>query len=69
VLTDSDFVKWCDVRGHGPQTRAKIAHIRSSPPARLVQGRRVNVNGRIPLLKMGHTEQYESKTIERAGLI
>jgi len=45
-----------------------VQQIRSSEPARRVQGRRGNVRGCFPSLKMGHTIQYESLTNELSAI-
>jgi len=50
------------------RTRSVIDHIRSSDPSRLVGGGKRNVSGRYPSEKMGVTIQFESHTVELAGI-
>ena len=55
---------WCDRLQLLAATRGFLAHLRSSPPARRVQGRLFNVCGTFASRKMGLSIQFESHTVE-----
>jgi putative transposase len=63
-LDEEGFAEWSRDLGLRPQTLAAIGRIRSSPPARRVQNRAGNLISFYPSLKMGHTVQAESGTVE-----
>jgi len=63
-LTRRGFAEWSRDLGLRPQALAVIGRIRSLPPARRVQGRAGNLISFYPSLKMGHTVQAESGTVE-----
>src|SRR5690242_13226026 len=56
--------RWCDRLQLSPATRDFLTRIRSSPPARRVQGRLLNVCGPYASRKMGVSIQFESHTVE-----
>ena len=58
------FELWCDRLQLLAATRDFLAHLRSSPPARRVQGRLFNVCGTFASRKMGLSIQFESHTVE-----
>lgn len=58
------FERWCDRLQLSPATRDFLTRIRSSPPARRVQGRLLNVCGTYASRKMGVSIQFESHTVE-----
>jgi putative transposase len=64
LLTESQFVSWCERLKLSKEAEAAVRLIRSSPPARRVGGGRHNVSGCYPSRKMGHTIQFESHTVE-----
>jgi len=64
MLSDQEFDRWCQENNIFNLARQAIEKIRSSPPSRLVSGRRSNVCGRYPSIKMGVTIQYESHRVE-----
>jgi putative transposase len=66
MLTNEEFLLWCDRLRLSQEARAAIANIRSSGPARRVGGGRDNVSGRYPSRKMGMTIQFESHRVELA---
>ena len=63
-MNSSEFEYWCRQQQLATQTIDLIAHVRSSPPSRRVQGRTLNVSGVYPSKKMGVTIQFESHTVE-----
>jgi putative transposase len=68
MLNDQQLRDWCrrlDLNVKGEQV---IRQVRSSEPARRVQGRRGNVRGCFPSRRMGHTIQYESLTNELSAI-
>ena len=68
MLTQKDFQQW-NLRLQWNQTTTKvIAEIRAAPPTRRVRSRAGNVSGRYPSRKMGLTIQFESHTVELAGI-
>ena len=68
MLTQKDFQQW-NLRLQWNQTTTKvIAEIRAAPPTRRVRSRGGNVSGRYPSRKMGLTIQFESHTVELAGI-
>lgn len=64
MLTDQEFSVWCHHNKISPEAEAVIAHIRSSQPARKVQGGVSNVSGRFPSVKMSFSIQFESQHVE-----
>src|SRR5258708_27266373 len=58
------FEQWCDRLQLPTTTRDFLIRLRSSPPARRVQGRLFNVCGTYASRKMGVSIQFESHTIE-----
>jgi putative transposase len=63
-LDQNGFAAWSRHLGFNLQALTVMARIRSSPPARRVQGRAGNLTSVYPSLKMGHTVQAESGTVE-----
>ncbi len=63
-MKTSAFEQWCDRLQLPTATRDFLAHLRSSPPARRVQGRLFNVCGTFASRKMGVSIQFESHTVE-----
>jgi putative transposase len=68
MLDDQQLQDWRQSLGLSEQAEQVIRQIRSSDPARRVQGRRGNVRGCFPSRKMGHTIQYESLTNELSAI-
>jgi len=68
MLDDQQLRDWCKRLDLGEKAQVMIRQIRSSDPARRVQGRRGNVRGCFPSRKMGHTIQYESLTNELSAI-
>ena len=68
MLDDHELQDWCRRLNLSEKAEHLIRQIRSSEPARRVQGRRGNVRGRFPSRKMGHTIQYESLTNELSAI-
>jgi putative transposase len=68
MLTQQEFKQWSQQLGLGETTELAIADIRSLPPTRRVTSRAGNVSGRYPSRKMGVTIQFESHTVELAGI-
>lgn len=64
MLTDDEFRIWCQHNHVSPATETAIARVRSSQPARKVQGGASNVSGRFPSSKMGFSIQFESQHVE-----
>ncbi len=58
------FEQWCDRLQLPTATRDFLIRLRSSPPARRVQGRLLNVCGTYASRKMGVSIQFESHTVE-----
>ncbi len=58
------FEQWCDRLQLPTATRDFLISLRSSPPARRVQGRLLNVCGTYASRKMGVSIQFESHTVE-----
>ena len=63
-MKTSEFEQWCDRLQLKAPTRDFFARLRSSPPARRVQGRLLNVSGTYASRKMGVSIQFESHTVE-----
>jgi len=63
-MKTSAFEQWCDRLQLPTATRDFLARLRSSPPARRVQGRLFNVCGTFSSRKMGVSIQFESHTVE-----
>ncbi|MGI8746612.1 MAG: Mu transposase C-terminal domain-containing protein [Bryobacteraceae bacterium] len=68
MLTDLDLLAWYTKLGLADSARVVIDHIRSSDPARRVDGGRHNVSGFYPSKKMGATIQFESHRVELAAV-
>lgn len=68
MLDDQQLRDWRQRLGLSEQAEQVIRQVRSSDPARRVQGRRGNVRGCFPSRKMGHTIQYESLTNELSAI-
>jgi putative transposase len=68
MLNDQQLRDWCQKLDLCENAERVIRQIRSSEPARRVQGRRGNVHGSFPSRKMGHTIQYESLTNELSAI-
>ena len=64
MLQETAFLVWCRRLELSERTRAVIGAIRTAPPSRLVRSGAGNVPCRYPSLKMGHTIQAESHTVE-----
>jgi hypothetical protein len=62
-MTSSEFEQWCDRLQLPMSTRNFLLGLRSSPPARRVQGRLLNVSGTYASRKMGVSIQFESHTV------
>jgi putative transposase len=58
------FEQWCDRLQLPTTTRDFLIRLRSSPPARRVQGRLLNVCGTYASRKMGVSIQFESHMVE-----
>ena len=68
MLDDQQLQDWYRRLEFDEKTAQIIRQIRSSEPARCVQGRRGNVRGCFPSRKMGHMIQYESLTNELSAI-
>ena len=68
MLSLEEFQTWNLNRGWSKTTTEVITDIRNAPPARRVKSRVGNVSGRYPSQKMGVTIQFESHTVELAGI-
>ena len=68
MLDDHELQDWCRRLNLSEKAEHLIRQIRSSEPARRVQGRRGNVRGCFPSCKMGHIIQYESLTNELSAI-
>jgi putative transposase len=68
MLDNRQLRDWCKRLGLSEKAEQVICQVRSSEPARRVQGRRGNVRGCFPSRKMGHTIQYESLTNELSAI-
>ncbi len=64
MLYDVEFQAWCNNLRLSQQQRDLVNQIRTSPPARKVQGGGRNVHGSYASSKMGRTIQFESHTVE-----
>src|SRR5207247_1483806 len=70
MFTNEEFKDWCKECSFFPETIALIEQIRSSEPARRVQGNRGNTVTRYVSRKMdGRTLQAESHTAELPYLV
>ncbi len=63
-MKSAAFEQWCRWRGLRADTHDLLTRLRSSPPARRVQGRAHNMSGAYASRKMGRTIQFESHTVE-----
>ena len=68
MLSDTQFLHWCQQIRLSPAAQALISQIRAAPPARHVRSRAGNVSGRYPSRKMGVTIQFESHRVELAAI-
>ncbi len=68
MLSTEAFEQWCHRLDLSEQGRTLIAHMRSSPPSRLVRSAAGNVSGRYPSQKMHCTIQFESHRDELAAV-
>ena len=68
MLSPEEFQQWNLRRKWNQTTIGVIADIRAAPPTRRVKSRAGNVSGRYPSRKMGLTIQFESHTVELAGI-
>jgi putative transposase len=68
MLSTDAFEQWCQRLDLSEKARTLIAHIRSSPPSRLVRSAAGNVSGRYPSQKMRCTIQFESHRDELAAV-
>src|SRR5215472_9249242 len=68
MLDDHELQSWRQRLNLSEEAEVMIRQIRSSEPARRVQGRRGNVRGCFPSRKMGHTVQYESLINELSAI-
>jgi putative transposase len=66
MFTNTARKQWLHQFAFCEQAKKAIAHIRSSPPSRLVQSSAGNVSGRYPSQKMGVSIQFESHRGELA---
>ena len=64
MLSEADFLSWCERLALTETARAAISETRFRNPARRVGGGRDNVPGRYPSRKMGFTIQFESHRVE-----
>lgn len=69
MMTEAQFLQWCETLHLPPDTCRLIASRRAALPVRPVQGRAHNVRGRYPSRKMGVTIQFESQTPELWAII
>jgi len=68
MLSTGAFEQWCQRLDLSEQAQTLIAHIRSSPPSRLVRSAAGNVSGRYASAKMQCTIQFESHRDELAAV-
>ncbi|MGL4881180.1 MAG: hypothetical protein ACRC8K_08955, partial [Waterburya sp.] len=68
MLSSEEFQQWNLSRRWSQTTTGVVADIRAALPARRVRSRLGNVSGRYPSQKMGLTIQFESHTVELAGI-
>lgn len=68
MLKPHEFAEWCARLRLSPATVAAIEEIRTSQPSRRVGANSRSVSGRFPSDKMGRTVQFESHTVELAGI-
>ncbi len=68
MLSPQEFQQWNLRQKWNQTTIGVIADIRAAPPNRRVKSRAGNVSGRYPSRKMGLTIQFESHTVELAGI-
>ena len=68
MLSPKEFQQWNLKQKWNQTTIRVIADIRAAPPTRRVKSRAGNVSGRYPSRKMGLTIQFESHTVELAGI-
>ncbi len=68
MFSTDAFEQWCQRLDLSEEARTLIAHIRSSPPSRLVRSAAGNVSGRYASAKMHCTIQFESHRDELAAV-
>ena len=68
MLSECELTAWCRRLNLNEQARTLIDKIRSSEPARRVNGNRSNVSGLYPSRKMGVSIQFESHRVELAAI-
>jgi len=68
VLNESEFAAWCRRLRLSPEAIAVVDEVRGSQPSRRVGRHSRSVWGRFPSDKMGRTIQFESHTVELAGI-
>ncbi len=68
MLSSDEFQQWNQSQKWSQTTTEVITGIRTVPPTRRVRSRAGNVSGRYPSRKMGLTIQFESHTVELAGI-
>jgi putative transposase len=68
MLSDDQFLKWCQRLQLSAPAQVVIGEVRAAPPARHVRSRAGNVSGRYPSRKMGVTIQFESHRVELAAI-
>lgn len=64
MLTDREFVEYCDRLGFSSRTREIVSKIRRSDPSRKVDGGLDAVSGFYSSFKMGFTIQFDSHKVE-----
>jgi transposase InsO family protein len=68
MLSEQDFLLWCEKLKVSDSAENLIRQVRSSPPSRAVRSGRGNVSGRYPSRKLGCTIQFESHKVELARI-
>jgi hypothetical protein len=68
MLNTQEFQQWSQRQEWNQSTIQVVTDIRAAPPTRRVRSRVGNVSGRYPSRKMGLTIQFESHTVELAGI-
>jgi putative transposase len=68
VFKTEEFKQWCYRLRLSPGAVTAVSTVRNSDPSRRVGSRGRSVAGRFPSDKMGRTVQFESHTVELAGI-
>jgi putative transposase len=68
MLNPEEFRQWCYRLGLSRAAISAVETIRNAEPSRRVGSRGRSVAGRFPSDKMGRTVQFESHTVELAGI-